>query len=505
MATGFIPITDAINSADVIGNVNGDVTTITSIIYTQEPVDSTWVLESFYVRVENFPSVTIIDGVQYRWTIKSTFQTREGGTYVSNAVLNIGTALVINKPFFDIVYGSDPINDGKVWTFSFYTLGSYTASAASFDVTDFYIDGKTAVPITIKSDENENFKLNALSEDATYRFIWELGDKSYSIDKKLESGATQVSASYTPPMSWNEEITNSDKGTLTARVRVIFGTWRYYGIYRSITARVPDSCVPTLSGFTIADTRGRVPTSWGMLVQSNSNIALASMDYTISYGSQISKVVMDINGKTYSGTMSSLPFTPTLTEYGVMDVTVQITDQRGRTAEKTAKVTVVQYRPPTLTAESDRCDQLGTLSDDGVYFLAVTETTYSTCNGKNTLSLKMWYKQTGEANYTGVAKELPIGSGTTVCGGDLDPEHSYDVKYELSDAFNTITLIGYVSTAIYAMHFLHGGHGVAFGQKATVENAVDFSFDAIFRGDVKFVKDTGEGVTIQQIISALGL
>lgn len=488
--------------AEATGNVSGDVTTITSITYETEPMDSISFVEFLFRSVEEFPSVTIIDGTQYKWTIKSTFQPREGGTYVSSAVLNIGTRLVINKPFFDYVYGADPINDGKTATFSFYSLGYYTANCASFDVTDFYIDGKTAVPITLSSNSEET---NTLSEDATYRFIWELGDKSYHIDKKLEAGATKISASYTIPMSWNEEIPDSNKGSMTVRVRILFGTWRYYGIYRTITANVPESCVPVLNGFTLADTRGRVPASWGMYVQSNSNIALTAMNLEISYGSQITKVVMNVNGKAYSGTMSSLPSTPTLAEYGVMDVTVQVTDQRGRTAEKTAKVTVVQYRPPTLEAESDRCDQSGTLSDDGIYFLAVTETTYSTCNGKNTLSLKMWYKQTGEANYTGAAKTLPIGSGTTVCGGDLDPEFSYDVKYELSDAFNTITLIGYVSTAIYAMHFLHGGHGVAFGQKATVENAVDFAFDAIFRGDVKFIKANGEEVTLQQILNALGL
>ena len=399
--------------AEATGNVSGDVTTITSITYETEPMDSISFVEFLFRSVEEFPSVTIIDGTQYKWTIKSTFQPREGGTYVSSAVLNIGTRLVINKPFFDYVYGADPINDGKTATFSFYSLGYYTANCASFDVTDFYIDGKTAVPITLSSNSEET---NTLSEDATYRFIWELGDKSYHIDKKLEAGATKISASYTIPMSWNEEIPDSNKGSMTVRVRILFGTWRYYGIYRTITANVPESCVPVLNGFTLADTRGRVPASWGMYVQSNSNIALTAMNLEISYGSQITKVVMNVNGKAYSGTMSSLPSTPTLAEYGVMDVTVQVTDQRGRTAEKTAKVTVVQYRPPTLEAESDRCDQSGTLSDDGIYFLAVTETTYSTCNGKNTLSLKMWYKQTGEANYTGAAKAL---STNLPSGADL--------------------------------------------------------------------------------------
>ena len=48
--------------------------------------------------------------------------------------------------------------------------------------------------------------------------------------------------------------------------------------------------------------------------------------------------------------------------------------------------------------------------------------------------------------------------------------------------------IDYVSTGIYLMHFLHGGHGVAFGQKATIQDCVDFNFMAFFR---KFCKFTG--------------
>lgn len=41
---------------------------------------------------------------------------------------------------------------------------------------------------------------------------------------------------------------------------------------------------------------------------------------------------------------------------------------------------------------------------------------------------------------------------------------------------------------------------MAFGSKATVENAVDFTFDAIFRHGVKFIKSDGSEVTMQQIL-----
>ena len=74
----------------------------------------------------------------------------------------------------------------------------------------------------------------------------------------------------------------------------------------------------------------------------------------------------------------------------------------------------------------------------------------------------------------------------------LDTEFSYDIVYTVTDQFRSVSYNDYVSTAIYLMHFLHGGKGVAFGQKATMEDWVDFNFKTLFRklasflGSVKF-------------------
>ena len=60
----------------------------------------------------------------------------------------------------------------------------------------------------------------------------------------------------------------------------------------------------------------------------------------------------------------------------------------------------------------------------------------------------MWYKLSSDAAYTKAAKTLNTGAAETVCGGDLDTELSYDVKYVLKDKFNTVTVIDYVSTGV---------------------------------------------------------
>lgn len=343
-----------------------------------------------------------------------------------------------------------------------------------------------------------------LSSDATYRFKWAIGSKSYTLDKKT-SGATRINTSYTIPKSWNEEIKNSTAGSCTLSVQVLFGSQVYQSRDTAVRATVPDDCVPVINSISIADTKGRVPAAWGMFVEHNSNIAITAANITKSYGADIVSVNMELNDRTYYGTPSVLPQSYMLEDYGIMDVTVKIRDTRGRTAEKTAKVTVVEYNPPTIQVDSMRCGQDGTLENEGVYFLATTDSTYSTCNGKNKATLQMQYKLSSQGAYTSAVKELPIGEATTVCGGDLNTEFSYDVRYVLKDTFNTVTVIDFVSTAVYAMHFLHGGRGVAFGSKATVENAVDFTFDAIFRHGVKFIKSDGSEVTMQQILNKLGL
>lgn len=502
--TGSLGLT---KTATAHGSVSGDVTTITSIKLTQTADD--WL---FGIEKDEMPSTVIIDGIQYKWTVKSTVQAGildSKVTLVKEAVLNIGTKLTIRKPFFKVQY-TDVNGKAAEEYFSFYDLGQLNEWDMDLGATDFEVNGNTSVPIGLEntSDGSEMFSVK-LTKDATYRFIWAIGatysaqTKSYSVDKKYTSGSI-ISASYKIPISWNEAIPAAGYGWLKTTVQCVFGTQVFAERSKTVKATVPDSCVPVINSIQIADKKGRVPSSWGMFVEENSNIALNAITVTKSYGSDITSVTLTVADKTYSGTLDKLPATPTLTDYGIMDITVTVKDKRGRTAQKTAKVTVVEYHPPTLQVDSMRCDKSGSIANEGEYFLAITDSAYSTCNGKNAATLTVQYKLSSATSY-GATKALALGTGSTICAGDLDTEFSYDVKYILKDAFNTVTVIDYVSTAVYAMHFLHGGRGVAFGSKATVENAVDFSFDAIFRGGVRFVNANGEEVTMQQILTKIGL
>lgn len=491
-------------AAVATGSVSGDRTTITSIIFTQ--TSGNWLSG---ITPSDFPKIAIIDGKQYRWTINETVIDGimdNKRTYVKKATLNIGTRLTINKPFFKIVVGANPTTDGKEYYFSFYDLGNLSILHYQGMEGTYELDGKTALSTMIETENDGTGILDTkLSRDATYRFTWTLKNKSTVVTKKLASGASQISVSYTPPASWCSELPDVTFGTLLLKIEAVFGTQTYQKIDDYVVVKVPESFVPKINSIQIMDTMKRVPADWGMFIQNNSNIAIKALDISTAYGSEITSVVMEINGKKWYGTTNTLPASTMIGEYGIIEVSVTVKDKRQRSTTKSAKVTFVEYQPPTLQVDSPRCDEHGSTENDGQHFLAKTVTDFSPCNGKNSITLQMWYKITSDPVYSGAGKTLQTGQQETICGGDLDLEFSYDVKYVIRDKLNVIEVYDYVSTGVYTVHFLHGGRGIAFGQKATKENTADFAFDAIFRGKATFLKDNGEEVTFQQIIDKLGL
>ena len=346
------------SACSAYGAVNGDTTKIAFI-----ELNGSWMSSP---SPSTFPKTATIDGKVYRWTIQETAEAF-GDTYVKKAKLNIGNSehsfLVINKPFFSIECG------GKTGTYSFYNLGKLESGWMwDPEASDIEIDGKQKVPINI-----ENGTGIELSADATYRFTWSLGNRSYSTTKSITAGKTRIETSYQVPKEWNDQITAAQSGTMYLKIESIFGTQVYQSMEAYIHASVPDDCVPVINSITVADKRGRVPAAWKMFVQDQSNVALTAMDASISYGSAIKSVVMEVGEKKYTGTTDDLPASGTFKDYGVVDITVTVTDGRGRTAEKTAKITVVEYSPPTLSVDSMRCGSDGSIENEGVYFLAMTD------------------------------------------------------------------------------------------------------------------------------------
>lgn len=414
------------------------------------------------------------------WTTNKT----ETLVSVSYKTKMTSAELAISKPFFTLKL-TDSSDGGTIYedTFSFYEIEKApTAATCSGGV----MDGTTKSKVTFTT----------FGTDATYKATFTLGTYSGS------ATSTTKELTYAIPISWCNAIPSATTGKANVVCQVLFGGQVYSSISTTLTVSVPTSVVPTVSAITLADkTNTPVPSAWGMFIQHQSGVRLSAITTAGAYSSTIKTIKLQVGtqsvSKDYSA--SALPQIDVITQSGSLTCTVTVTDSRGRTASKTSTVTFVAYAAPKFTkCTSERATSAGALDNDGTYFKSTTSITYSACNSKNAITLTVKYKKTDAVLY-GTAKT--ITPGTNTCGGDLNTEFSYDVLYTVKDQFTTVTYIDYVSTAIYLMHFLHGGRGVAFGQKATMEGYLDCAFKALFRDECYFMTGNGVKVDVRDVIT----
>ena len=415
-----------------------------------------------------------------------TWTTNKTETLVSTSYKTKMTSaqMTISKPFFTLKL-TDSSEGGTIYeeTFSFYEIEKApTAATTSGGV----MDGSTNSKVTFTTS----------GTDATYKATFTLGTYSGS------ATSTTKELTYAIPISWCNAVPNATTGTANVVCQVLFGGVVYSSISTTLTVSVPASVVPTLTSITLADkTDTPVPSAWKLFIQHQSGVRVSAITTAGAYSSTIKTIKLQVGtqstSKTYSA--SALPQIDVVTQSGSLTCTVTVTDSRGRAASKTATVTFVAYSAPKFTkCTSERATSAGAVDNDGTYFKSTTAISYSTCSGKNAITLTVKYKKTDAVLY-GTAKT--ITPGTNTCGGDLNTEFAYDVLYTVSDQFTTVTYIDYVSTAIYLMHFLHGGRGVAFGQKATMEDYLDCAFKALFREEVYFMTGNGVKVDVRDIIT----
>lgn len=470
------------------GSVSGDKTTISFAWNGISALYSPW------VNGTACPFTLKIDGVikSLSWTVTKT----ENWLNSTRVIEATSSPLTVNSPFFKIEF-NDNSEKGHTHTvvFSFYDIEKAPTNVKGNEVT---IDGVAA-----STAEFSNY-LGEKSEDGSLQITWSLGSHSYT-----KTVRNVYSASYIIPASWLDAISNASSLSAGGKisVNIIYGTKVYKTLTCTFTCKVSETFLPTISSVTLADkTNTPVPSSWrNVFIQNQSGLRILAIACAASQGATVKKIKLALDDQyveqAYS--TSSLPTIQTISKSGSLQCAVTITDSRNRTCTKTCTVNVIPYDIPRFSLiESNRSTKSGEVDNDGTYFLSETAVEYSTCTGLNTVSITVRYKKTDTSSW-GTAKI--IKPGTNVCGGDLNTEFSYDVEYVLRDAFSTITYIDYVSTAIYLMHFLHGGRGVAFGQKATLENTLDCAFKALFRDDVTITKQDGTQVSLRQVLEKVGL
>jgi hypothetical protein len=100
---------------------------------------------------------------------------------------------------------------------------------------------------------------------------------------------------------------------------------------------------------------------------------------------------------------------------------------------------------------------------------------FASCSSKNAVTRSTYYRVAGTSTWTNASASFNSGTAFTFGGGKISTETSYEVRYELTDAFTTISITDIVSTASVVMDFKSGGKGVAIGKVSETDNCFEVS------------------------------
>lgn len=333
-------------------------------------------------------------------------------------------------------------------------------------------------PETTKNvgDIGSSFRIhmNRATNEFTHYVYAKWGTKTVEIGKDVTNNID-----WKIPENFANEIPNATSGIGTIYVDTYSGSTKIGSASVGFTATVPSSYKPSVSALTAVEAVSSVAEKVGALVKGLSKLKITATGAG-SYGSTIKSYKITANGATYN---SASITTGLLQSSGTLTIKAQVTDSRGRVGEKSITVTVYNYDKPRIdNCTVARCDKDGTLNEDGTYVKITVKGSITTVNGKNTGTVKFYFKASGASAYSSV--ELKSNFTTvneSFIKDGYNTELSYNTYVELKDDFNTTTKTANVSTVFTLIDFHKDGKGISFGKVAQFADLFDVNMPAIFQ------------------------
>ena len=306
---------------------------------------------------------------------------------------------------------------------------------------------------------------------------------------------TASNVEWTPPLDLAAASPQGTQVTVKFTVETYSAAGNLIGTSSTgaITYDIPATVFPPVI-FETTDLTSNYAT-YGAFVQGKSKLNIAISTYGV-YGSWITSVRTDVEGKTYTDKENVQ--TDVISTSGVLPIRVTVTDSRNRMIVDNGAVDVLPYEAPKITAVTvQRCNQDGTLNNDGSYMRVKFSASVSALNNNNHATYYVGYKKATEANHTAVEltslkNKYNVTDATYVV--PADPAYSHTIIVTVLDDFDQDrkTLNGMSVKKAWSMLKKNGEVvGMAFGKLAEHENCFDIGWPVKFSGGGDCVVDQG--------------
>lgn len=326
----------------------------------------------------------------------------------------------------------------------------------------------------------------------TVRYAW--GNKSGTIASNV-----QDNCSWKIPLDFANNVPNATSSWGTIYVDTHNGSKLIGTKSVTFTAAVPSTMAPSISSINLSDATG-LSNTYGGYIKTKSK-AKISINASGSYSSTISSYSISVNGTTYN---SQTVTTDVLKNAGTNTISVTVRDSRGRTTKSSKSFNVLDYNAPVLSEFSNnRCNEDGTINDNGENIKTTVTWSSNSLNSKNILTLHIYSKKKDSSSWEEIASSSN-NSGTKSVIFVADGTSSYDVKLVISDKFNSATYTREVGTTYRLINFRSTGKGIAIG-KVSEEDLFDVNMDTRFRKAVRSEDDVIAGLGTSNQVSLIGL
>ncbi len=390
-------------------------------------------------------------------------------------------------------------SSSKSYDYDYLSLTSMT-----LEITYTYLKSIGTVDAS-ETGSNATLAITAYNSAYSHVVTWRLGENSNS--QSLAAGVT--SASYAIPHSW---LPDAETGTATVELETLDGNGNSMGsnIY-SFALSVPASVVPSLGSLTVTPVNAGASSTaagWGLYIQNKTKATATMGGVSAGSGANIAAYAVTTTPNYGSSTATSLT-TSLLNAAGAVTFTATVTDSRGRTATRTASITVQAYAAPQFTATPTafRCDSNGTRNDTGGRYARLTASfTFSSIKAgsteKNSLTVK-------RVTLNSVNTNLTSGTAVTIGANALSPDSSYNAVITLTDAVgSTTTFTVTIPSAKYVLHVRKGGRSIGIFRAAgtTDDDTLHVGGHLALEDNPLPVASGGTGqTTLQAARNAMGL
>lgn len=398
---------------------------------------------------------------------------------------NDGTATARIEIWFASKYSVDDSSNTLYFTDSA-SPGSATGNYGSVDINTEVASGEgwsTDNHLKLKSWDTTYTR----GTSASTRYLYA---KLINVDRV--GGTMTVSTTLTVPKKPSYTVSYNANGGSGAPA----SQTKWYGTELTLSSTKPTRTGYTFQGWGTSESDTSVNYAAGASYTANAAITLYAIWTAITY-----RVTYNANGgtggpsaqtKTHGVTLTLSSTIPTRDGYdfvgwGVAANATIAVYAPGATFAVNQNTTFyavwkLSYVKPRVTNFAvDRCDSAGALDDNGTY----ARVSFSWTCDKTVSTIRIRFESdSGDTKTYDLSK-----SGTTsgsvdqiIGGGNLDTEKTYSVTLVVTDAQDSSYVFSTLAGTVFAIDFLQGGKGAAFGKPAELENVLDIGFQTRFFG-----------------------